>query len=382
MKTSAKIFVPLLLATLTLGGCGWLTDPDDGVLPDRRADYKKARAEDRLELPPDLSSGAITDSMPIPAAPAGSALSPQDAGTSSASRSEAGVLTENAKIRVQRDGDRRWLVVQGEPEQVWKRVREFWLDSGFLLKVEDPRIGILETEWAENRADIPSDPIREALKSSLDFLYSAGTRDKYRVRLERGGQPGTTEVFLTHYGMEEVVRRDSVGEVATTIWKPRDADPELEAEMLNRMLVFLGVEDAKARSQIAKEQTRPDRARMVRGEGQSVLLLDESFDRAWRLTGVALDQIGFVVDDRNRADGLYYVRYKDPFKDTKQEEGGFFSKLKFWGDDDKPSESTAYQVKLQGEGPTTNISVLDDVGKPEKSSTGERILTLLYEQLK
>lgn len=380
MKKSVKIVFPLLLAALALNGCGWLTDPDDGVFPDRRADYKKARSEDRLELPPDLSSGAISDAMPVPAATSGAA-STSLSGPAVASRAST-VLPDNPKVQVQRDGDRRWLTVRGEPEQVWARVREFWLDSGFLLKVEDPRIGILETEWAENRADIPSDPIREALKSSLDFLYSAATRDKYRIRLERGTEAGNTEVFLTHYGMEEVVRNDSAGQVVSTVWKPRDPDPELEAEMLSRMMVFLGAEEAAARRMIAKEQRRPDRARLVRGgdDRGALLLVDEAFDRAWRLTGVALDQIGFVVDDRNRAEGIYYVRYKDPFKDSKQDEG-FFSKLKFWGDD-KPSESVAYQVKLKGGAATTNVTVLDEVGKPELSSTGERILTLLFEQLK
>ena len=61
---------------------------------------------------------------------------------------------------------------------------------------------------------------------------------------------------------------------------------------------------------------------MTKGEeGNGVLTLDEPFDRAWRRVGLALDRVGFTVEDRDRAKGLYYVRYVDPKTDGKKSDG-------------------------------------------------------------
>lgn len=371
----------VVMLVVALCACGALTRKLDEVTSssDPKVDYKKSQSLPPLEIPPDLTSSTIDDTLAVPDIdPAGTATlsvyneerqDPQVRGTEN-------VLPQQDSIRVERDGDKRWLVMQGEPEQVWPKVREFFLQSGFLIKQEDPRIGIMETDWLENRADIPKDPIRSILSKAFDSLYSSATRDKYRVRLERGKEPGTTELYLSHRGVEEVVQGDS------TIWQPRPSDPELEIEMLNRLVASFGVDDKKAKALLAQQESTAPRAQLTRDpEGRAFLTLGEDFSRAWRRTGLALDRVGFTVEDRDRSRGLYYVRYIDPLKDEKKD-SGILTKLKFWKDDEKKPGSDEYLISVAGEEQSTRIQVLNKDGAPENSDTTNRILALLEEQLK
>jgi len=357
---------------ILLGGCSAV----DTVLPDRSAEYKKSDTIADLEVPPDLTQSSIDDMMVVPdISPSATATYSDYSGerSGSAARRQA-VLPDQENLRIERDGDKRWLVVEGEADAVWEKTREFWLEGGFLIKREDPTVGVMETDWAENRADIPDGPIRSVIGKVFDGAYSAATRDRFRVRLERGAEANTTELFLTHRGVEEVAKGES------TVWQPRPADPELEAEMLSRLMVYFGVEEQHARQMTGERaQPRSSRATLSKSEGgESMLTLHEGFARGWRITGVALDRVGFTVEDRNRADGIYFVRYNDPLKEENSK--GLLSGLAFWRDD-KP-EDGRYQIRLNSEGDETQIVVHSEEGEPEHSDTATRILTLLEAQLR
>jgi outer membrane protein assembly factor BamC len=339
----------------------------------KKADYKKSQTTPSLEVPPDLSASSINEAPDVLSA-AGTSYS--EVSNAAPAAGTSSVLPQNAGMHVERDGNQQWLVIDADPAQVWPKVRDFWLQQGFVIKSEDPRLGILVTGWAENRADIPSGFIRNTLGKVMDFAYSAATRDQYRVRLERGTTPGTTELYLTQRGMEEVVT-GTPGE-RSTMWKPRPSDPELEAEMLKRLMVFLGVEEQKAKAMVATRPPATRRAELV-SDSTGVMLIDkEDFSRAWRRTGVALDRIGFAVEDRNRSDGVYFVRYSDPLAD--EEDKGFLSRLAFWSSPEEKAKQ--YRIALLAQGAQTQIIVNDSEGKRENSSTAKRILTLLEEQLR
>jgi len=369
--------VVALLGLGILAGCGSTPKLDD-VVKDRQAEYRESANLPPLEVPPDLTTSSMDDAMAVPdtAAPAGAATysdyASERPAASRGPRREA-VLAAPEGIQVKRDGDQRWLLVPGEPEQYWDEVREFWLENGLLIKTENPGIGIMETDWAENRADLHDGVIRSLLGKVGDFVYSTSTRDKFRTRFERGNQPATTEIYISHRGLEEVEQGD-----ITTVWQPRPADPELEAEMLNRLMVYLGVETREAQRMIVAKPKREVRAVMVRdADGQVALSLKDDFSRAWRRTGLALDRVGFTVEDRDRARGVYLVRYADPLADVKDK--GLLSKL--FSRDAKPS-SVEYQVSLVEQGDTTDVVVLDTEGQRDSSDTAGRILSLLHEQLK
>ena len=371
-----------LLACAALGACSGL---DFGG---KKIDYKSAGQTAPLEVPPDLTRPGSDDRFKVPDVnPTGTAT------FSDYSRERAGqvrsgvpgVLPEIPDARVMRDGSQRWLVVKGAPERVWLTVKDFWQEAGFIVNVEMPEAGVMETDWTEKRAQLKDiGMVRWALSRFLDQVFTTSERDKFRTRLERGADPGTTEIYISHRGMEEVITGSSSSDIPDTRWQPRPPDPDLEAEMLRRLMVRFGVDDSRAKSQVASAQPAAFRATLSRGDdGAGTLALSEQFDRAWRRVGLALDRVGFTVEDRDRSKGLYYVRYIDPQIDNKSaDQGGFLSKLKFWGSDKpKPSEQFRIQVK-DGNAAGSQVSVLNKDGAREQSETAGRILALLYEQLK
>ncbi len=335
------------------------------------SEYKKSTATQPLEIPPDLiGSTQFDEQMAIADGNEATRFSDYSGQTIKQAQKEKGnVLPQSERIQIKHDGNTRWLVLQGEPDIFWSKIKQFWLENAFTLKVDNPTIGIMETEWAEKRAEIPQGGIRKYLAKALNMFYSSPTRNKFRVRLERGNVADTTELYLTHRGAEEVARGKSF------IWENRPSDPELEAEMLNRLMIFIGVEKKQAETLLAEKPT--SRAQLMRSKEDHVyLVVNEDFARTWRSTGLALDRIGFTVEDRDRSRGLYFIRYIDP---EAEKEKGFFASL---FSSKSTSDNQAYRLNLQEDSSTTRIVVLNNEGNISPSKTAERILTLLHEQLK
>jgi outer membrane protein assembly factor BamC len=361
------------IACGTLAACSSMPEID---IPTKKIDYKSAGRLPSLEIPPDLSRPSTDERFNVPNAATYSDY--QRNRDTRPDTANSTVLPSVEGVHVERAGAQRWLVVQGDPDKLWPVVKDFWQETGFLLNVELPEAGVMETDWNENRARINDGMIRNVLGRLLGSATSTSERDKFRTRLERGAQPGTTEIYISHRGMEEVVASSSAssGGPEYTKWQPRAPDPDLEAEMLRRLMVRFGVQEARAKEQIAVAPVQP-RAVLKRAENR--LTVDDQFDRAWRRVGLALDRVGFTVEDRDRSNGIYYVRYIDPEADNKQQKG-WFSKLKFWQSDEPKKEQ--YRVVLKDAGNGTEVAVQTKDGAAETSSTGNRILTLLYDQLK
>lgn len=383
-----RVFSLSLLLAVAVTGCSSVPGVDK-VLPDRKVEYKKSKqAENNLEIPPDLTKGSIQDELVIPGAGGSTAptLSSYErsrpfGATASVNR---GVLPTVNNIEVIREGDQHWLLIQGKSEDIWFRVIDFWQENGILLEEQDPTVGIMVTGWLENLADISSDFITDTFRKFAGGLYSASTRDQFRLRFENGIRPGTTELYLTHRGMQEKIIQDGSGNVERTVWNPRETDHGLEVAMLRRIMVYLGSTDQDATSQLAGASEKPHtpKSRLNKTGNQMSLTVDENFDRAWRLTGVALDRVGFVVEDRNRSDGVYYVRYNDPMLGA-TEKKGWLSKLVFWDvDEAEIDKETQYQIKLVEAAQATNIAVFDAQGIRNNSETALRILTLIQEQIR
>lgn len=377
----------LCVLFVAIAGCESLPESTEDMLPDTKVEYKSARQGDAdLEVPPDLTRSATQDPLAVPEiAPSATASYSQysaDRGSRSSVAPATGVLPSPASIEFKKDRDKRWLVIDEPPAEVWPRVVAFWRENGILLVQEDPSVGIMETGWLENRADIKSDIITDTVRGFFDGLYTAAVRDQYRVRIEAGGSADKTELFLTHRGMQQNIARSPDG-TERPVWEPRPNDPELEAEMLRRIAVYLGVDEQRAATMLARKQSHAPMAQLIKDrDGRAALMIEEELDRAWRLTGVALDRVGFVVEDRDRSKGIYYVRYRDPMEDSEGKSEGLLSKLAFWSDSDKKSKDKEYQIHLMGEQQRTRVVVLNEQGQPDETGTAVRILTLLDEQIR
>ena len=367
----------VLMSSLIVTGCHLFTEQ-------KTIDYKSAGKLPPLDVPPDLMAPNVDERYNIPDTNSSNATFStynQERGNQPVTMSTSLLPMSEQGAHIERAGTQRWLVVPQPPETVWPIVKEFWQELGFLIKIENPETGILETDWAENRAKIPQDFIRTILSTVLDSLYSTAERDKFRTRLERG-QGGTTEIYISHRGMDEVIQG---GSAQRTIWQPRPADPDLEAEMLSRLMLRFGVEEERAKLELATVNNTAAQARAyINSEQKDVLVVKESFDRSWRRVGLALDRIGFTVEDRNRLDGMYFVRYVDPDADSHKssDDDGILSGLVFWSRNDAPS-AEKYHIQVSETGAnSSHVKVLTENNTPTNANTSNRILNLLYEQLK
>ncbi|MBB3211252.1 outer membrane protein assembly factor BamC [Herbaspirillum sp. Sphag1AN] len=369
----------IALALITLAGCSSVNN----MLEGDRIDYKSADKVQtpRLEVPPDLTQLQRDNRYALPDAAKGvataSSFNQQQAAAAPSNEPAAVAPASKGDIRIERDGTQRWLVVNKSPEQLWPEIKDFWQDSGFLINVESPDTGVMETDWAENRAKIPQDFIRNTLGKVFDSLYSTGERDKFRTRLERGAN-GTTEIFISHRGAVEVLTGQSK---ETSVWTTRPSDPGLEAEFLSRLMVRLGAEQEKAKAAVASAPAVQARSHLLKTANGSTVQVDESFDRAWRRVGLALDRVGFTVEDRDRTKGIYFVRYVDQNTDAKaKDDRGFFARV--FTTKDKDKQAARYQILVKPSGDNSMIIVQNNDGKQEVSEAADSILGLLNDQLK
>ena len=380
MKVMRTALIVTVTAVLGLSGC------KSTLFEGKKIDYKSANKTRPLEVPPDLTQPNVDERYVVPDVTPGGTATYSDYARDRVTQppgspvAAEGVLPAGDDVRIERSGTQRWIVARGDPAQLWPTVKDFWQENGFIIAQENPSAGTMETDWAEDRAKIPQDGVRSILGKVMDGMYSTPERDKFRTRLEQGSEPGTTDIFISHRGMYEIFVEEGK---ERTVWQPRPADPNLEAEMLRRLMVKLGVQEAKAKTEVATAPVA-ERAKLVRGpDGTPQLELNDDLDRAWRRVGLALDRVGFTVEDRDRSKGMYFVRYVDPKEQESKSSPGLLSKLKFWGSsDDKIASAAQYRVEVTGDVNGTIVTVLGTDGRAERSESAGRIVALLYEQLK
>ncbi|MCB4811379.1 outer membrane protein assembly factor BamC [Methylovorus menthalis] len=413
---------PLVLATLlalSVSAC------DSIPFVDTSSDYKAAGRSRPLEVPPDLTSISSNDTYAVPGS---TTYSNYSQGQTEQVDEQVKVLANPDNVRLERAGAQRWLVVQAPPEKIWPVVREFWADLGFSVRVENPQTGVMETEWVDPSTLTKDDKgnYLDKFQGWLDKLNTLQNRQKFRTRLDNGTETGTTEIYMSHRSVSEVpddnkervVTSAGVVELGYKRSKKEEARADAEdidAELLRRLMVKLGVEEKKSRTIITTSNTEVRAKLNQNSDGSVALAVNDSFDRAWRRVGLALDRVGFVVEDRDRSSGIFYVRYSDvDIDDTPQKKKGLIDSLKFWGDDKddeakkeaaaKPAEDKGitdklkfwgsdkdkakqeaerqYRVKVEDDASGSKVTVTDKDGVPSKSASAKRIINLLFEQLK
>ena len=419
-KLFAMVFAGLL--SLMLSGC------DSIPFIDTTPDYKAAGRSRPLEVPPDLTSISSSDTYTVPGA---TTYSDYAQGQAEQTEQREQILPNPDNVRMERAGSQRWLVVEAPPEKIWPAIREFWGELGFAVRVENPQTGVMETEWVDPSTITKDDKgnYLDKFQGWLDRLNTLQNRQKFRTRIDRGAEPGTTEIYLSHRSVADVHDdgkervRTTAGTVETgyRLEGKRDKDTEarasaedIDAELLRRLMVHLGVEEHKSKAVVTAVNDEVRAVPKKTSDGAVYLAVNDNFDRAWRRVGLALDRVGFVVEDRDRSNGLFYVRYSDIDADgAAKPKKGIIDSLKFWGDDEEEKETDAestakkndkgvtdalkfwdsgkddldpaklYLVKVENAEDTgSKVSITKKDGSPNRSNTAGRILNLLYEQLK
>ncbi len=360
------------LLAIGLTACGSMTSND-------KVDYKK-QGEVRgpnLALPPDLITAQSDRRFIVQDGTA--TMSEYNQAVKKSAQMRSNVLTGIPGMKIERDGDKRWLVVDKSATDLYPQVKDFWQENGFLLVIDSPSTGIMETDWAENRANVPQDLIRRTLGRVLDSIYDSGERDKYRTRLEVQ-KPDVTEIYITHKGAVETPIKDSDAAISTR-WVVRPSDPELEVIFLTRLMERLGMTQEQAKAQIAQSNavSNTPKARLIEEGPATRIEMALSFDRAWRDIGLALDRSNFTVEDRDRSKGIYFVRYVNP---KELGDGRSWFGRAFGKSNDADKKAKLYRVVVQSKGENQiNVFVQNADGKPENTSTANQLLTTLDRQL-
>jgi outer membrane protein assembly factor BamC len=363
---SSKI-VSVLLIFVLVSGCSWFGG---------KKSTSQARRDSRsLEVPPELTQPKASDSMTIPV------VTPEQAGYGPRPADQQTAVVDTTLLpgpvgaRVVREGDLRWAELEGRPETVWQEAQGFLRSLGFEISYEDAQLGILETNWLSNRA------YRNIgfLKSLFGGVTVTGLRDRYRIRLERTDDPAITRLYLAHQGLIEDVIEDDTGESINRLWRWRPNDPELEAEVLQRFLVFRGMDEKQA-EQVTTPQPRVERAVLQDVSSGQLVVVNDNFARTWRRVGVAIDRLGLVVDDRNRSEGLYYLSLSEDFIEQHKQDSGVLKK--WFGGDEEKKASKKFVLKLEERGETTTVSLHDQNGQLDNSSTAKVLNEQLYQQLR
>lgn len=370
----------LVCLSLTLG----LTACTTSTVSSDKVDYKSGGTQrgPNLAYPPDLVTSQADRRYLVQDGSA--TMSDYNAILKKGGEVRKTPLTGIPGMRMVRDGDKRWLVIDKPATELYPQVKDFWQENGFLLLVDSPTTGIMETDWVENRAKIPQDYLRSLLGGVLSSVFDTGERDKYKTRLE-AVKSDQTEIFITHKGASEEPVRDNSGGVISTKWVPRPNEPDLDAAFLVRLMERLGSTQEQAKAQLAAANlptAKVAKAKLVQdNSGAAVIELPSTFDRAWRDVGLALDRSDFTVIDRDRSKGVYFVRYVNT-KDTGDSVSkGFFSGL-FNSKDEAALLAKQYRIYVKANGAdASQVFVQDAEGNAENSPAGIKLLTLLSEQL-
>jgi outer membrane protein assembly factor BamC len=374
---TATALAAALCVTLASTGCSSVGD----ALSGDKVDYRNTGTQTvRLDVPPDLSQlpgqsrfGQVTSSTVTASSLGGSAGAPATLPVSVA-------INQVGAYKLERRGQTRWLTVALPPEQLWPALRSFWLDQGFDLPVDQAETGTLETSYQENRAKVPQDgALRKTLGRVFDMLYDTGERDSYRMRLERTATG--SEIYIAHRGLSE---QYETAQKDRTVWRGRPSDPQLEAEMLSRLLVKLGVPKASADATVAAAAQAPEAqatavstyARL--NDDKASLTLDTDLDTAWRRVGLALDRSGFTVESRDRKQGSYDIRLSD--SDVEANRPGFFARM--FGAKAVGDGLSRFRVTVQAQGKQAQVQVLSDTGKTVADNPmAQRVAKQLLDEL-
>jgi len=305
----------------------------------------------KLDVPPDLSEPSVQDNLALPNIALGSTYSTY---TNTEYKGNKVTPANPEGVKVIRDGVNQWLQINSTAEKLWPQLKVFFEKIGFDIKRQDKVLGIIDTNWLDNRVDLPSG----WFGSIFNALYSAEIRDKYRARLEKTDDPNITLLFITHQGLEEVATDSAGNESIETAWQPRKSDPELEAEMYQRFLIFRDINKTQAKSLVATNIVSK-RTQIIEKNEIQMLQVREGFARTWRRVGIALDRIGLLVDDRNRSEGLYYLRITDDFRAKSKEDDSWLASL---FSSKKAKLKDRYLLSVSNEQEQTLISIYETTG--------------------
>jgi len=302
--------IAVSVLAMNLSACGYLFG-DQGLFPSKADDYKKAKEEPLLSLPEGVQSSRIEEVYAIPKVD-NPYISPVEFETPRPQPLMAATAADT--VRIQKLGDEAWALVNVAPGQLWPQVRSFLTNVNWPVAAVDPQAGIIDTQYLPLKNDQ-----REA---------------RFRLRVERGVQRGTSELHVTHMyrSVEDV-------------WPSMSDDFSIESDVLQSVAQYIANSTEEASVSMIADRSISAEGKMRTVDvsaNEAYLEVELPFDRAWASLQIALENSGFAVDDLNRSEGTYYVTYKG---ENAEDETGWFGWL--FSDDENPLVGQAFIVTLK-----------------------------------
>jgi len=388
MKNIYLLILPFLLVS-----CADFDIADSEVIQAvTQPDYVSSSRAKKLDVPPDLSDVESNVEYGVP----GEAVSYntyEDA--KKAGFTEVKVLQNPEGMRLVKSGNLRWLVVDETPDKLWPHLEMFWQELGFGIKILNKRTGVMETEWIKS-SKLKFDSkkgMASRFDAWLDGLSNLADRRKFRTRIENGVDKNTSEIYISQrsvVGMDdeakERIKRLKEGSYSTDMYKIQEYIPdgeeeaqditnklqkemnmdeyEINAEILRRLMTKLGMTDFDAEKAIANPIKRKN-ATFVKSDQGNYVLLKDPYDRSWRRLSLALDIIGFVTEDKNRSEGIFYVKYRDlEIEGKKKSNKGLIDKLAFWNDEEEEQRKKEEEENLKNS--NEKVKIIEDKSLTEE----------------
>ena len=264
-----------------------------------------------LVIPPDLTSPQSQNSFRISEYVSGvNETVVSFSGSEETRDKNTKILQNNSDVRVERSGQRRWLIINKSSDIVWESAKDFFRQEGFSIKKSNKKIGILETDFLENYPEIPERSlglIRSMLSKALTARYTLPIIDKYRLRVEPIDEK-STEVHLTLFSMKEKLAKS--GNVESTIWEAYEKDLALETEMLYRLMVYMTGDEVNSRQKIlqASEQKNIETKVLDNFNGYAKLQFNSNLYETWDSINWALDQLNIEIEDKDIKERSFYIK--------------------------------------------------------------------------
>ena len=366
-----SIFVFLCLAWLS--GCGWFDRGDGGLFFNPKDDYLESVQHNELVVPEDLRTLDNTDPFPIPPTPpaANPSFYPQrpplpDAIYANDNRDE---------VRIQRLGERRWLVVPEPPTTVWPKVKQFMAENAVSLEYDAPSDGRLNTGWLKIEATEYRDVIRTLLRDAREANTFALGQDRFLIRVEQGLRPLSTEIHIRHENDSVALPlRNDIVSLQSVSSHLVDAEEDLLSEVGAYIAAKVSEQTV---SKVALQIGSSKKSELGRDSGGfPVLHLYLDYERAWATLGQALENAEVEIRDLDRDAGQFEVNIPESVFGG-EEGGGFFCRLTFSCDN---RDEYDVRLKVRGEENGYRVSVLEaNSDKPVNAELAQQVLVLIRE---
>jgi outer membrane protein assembly factor BamC len=338
--------------------------------------YLDSQTSANLAIPPDLTSVDLNDKFKIPS---------NISSSIDETVNKIPVLAQVKGIRLAGSEDFYWLEIDGKADNLYQTIKNFWASEGFALDIDEPVIGIMQTDWIyKEEGDVDKD------QNFLEALFSgknlSAIQDQFRTRIANASSAGVTRVYISHRGTRYKHRMQTKQTENDTSekWRFRDPEPELEIEMLSRLMVYLGLQQAEVDEQVASVKLFAPRATIHTDnkENETYILVNSVKQRTWNRLLHELDRLDFEVVAANESMGFSgsgVISVKTHHEIEKKADGLFSV---FSGSETRMVKKQVSLIVSEESHDTTRISLENELGEVDDSTEAIEFLMKLYNQLR